>query len=507
MKKFKKINKTVALSALAAVAFGGVAAGTTYALFTSNAEAEVSVTSGRVKVVASASDLKTYSGVDLAGDATDVLEETEVIGTFTNGGTAVLNGTSITLTNVTPGDKVTFKLTVVNHSTVSSKYRTKISATEDTGLFAGLKFSIGGSSTQALGDWEKLDAAEEGGTKIGEYDCSVELPSSAGDEYQGKTCTIAFGVEAIQGNAATHTLVEVSDESELRKALYNAPATGMGVNVVLKDDISLDMVYSYELYNHSAEAGIANLNDYEEGDTLSHYKVGTTSWDDVSSDVSVKSEFGAKYYCSDKRIGRLVVKKNQDVIIDLNGHSLKKADEAATGDWSNTCTDVIANYGKLKVTDSSDSVGTLYGNGFINCGGAVLHNYAGSTMTVEKINVDGNAALQTAGTGQSSVINEGGSVVIDGAKIYETPTTVNASLVKNTANGEITVTGNASLKSTKVINCESGKINLVSGTVESTDSSKYAVKAEETGVVEITDSEVTITGELKTENGGTIVHK
>ena len=128
-------------------------------------------------------------------------------------------------------------------------------------------------------------------------------------------------------------------------------------------------------------------------------------------------------------------------------------------------------------------------------------------MTVEKINVDGNAALQTAGTGQSSVINEGGSVVIDGAKIYETPTTVNASLVKNTANGEITVTGNASLKSTKVINCESGKINLVSGTVESTDSSKYAVKAEETGVVEIADSEVTITGELKTENGGTIVHK
>lgn len=507
MKKFKKINKTIALSALSAVAFGAVAAGTTYALFTSEAKANATITSGKVSVVATASDLKTYSGVDLTGEASDVLEETEVAGEFTNGGTAVLDGTSITLSNVTPGDKVTFKLTVVNHSTVSTKYRTKVSATADTGLFAGLKFSIGGSTTQTLGDWKKLAPAGEGGTTVEEYDCSIELPSSATDKYQGKACTIAFGVEAIQGNAATHTVVKVSNETELRTALHNAPTTGMGVNVVLQNDISLDMVYSYELYNHSADAGVADMDDYAEGYTLSHYKVGTTNWDDVSSDVSVKSEFGANYYCSDKRVGRLVVKKNQDVIIDLNGHALKKTADAAAGDWSNVYTDIIANYGKLKVTDSSATVGTLYGNGFINCGGAVLHNYAGSTLTVEKINVDGNAAAQTAGTGQSSVINEGGSVTIDGAKIYETPTTVNASLVKNTANGEIAVTGNASLKSTKVVNCESGKINLLSGTIESTVSSKYAIKAEQTGIVEITDSGVTITGDVKTENGGTIVHK
>ena len=508
MERTKNLKKSIILSSLAVVAFGSVAAGTTYALFTSKAETNISVTTGKVNVVATASDLKTYSGTNLVGDDTDVLEETEVAGAFANGGTAVLDGTSVTLKNVTPGDKVTFKITVVNHSTVVTKYRTKVTATDDTGLFAGLKLNVGGSSVQTLGDWIKIDAAtDESGTTIGEYDCSIELPSSVGTEYEGKSCTVSFGVEAIQGNAATHKLVEVSNESELRTALYNAPTTGMGVNVVLQDDISLDMVYSYELYDHSSDAGIANMDDYEEGDTLSHYKVGTTNWDEVSTDTSVKSEFGAKYYCSDLRVGRLVVKKNQDIIIDLNGHTLRKINDAAFGDWSNVCTDVIANYGKLKVTDSSSSAGTVMGNGFYNCGGAVIHNYSGSSLTIEKINIDGNAIAQTAGTGQYSVINEGGSVIIDSASIVETPTTVNASLVKNTANGEITVKGTSLLKSTKVINCESGKINLLSGTVESTDTSKYAVKSEGTGVVEITDSAVTITGELKTENGGKIIHK
>lgn len=507
MRKIKKVNKTIILSALSALAFGGVAVGTTYALFTSTAETNVTITTGKVNVVATVTDLKTYSGTNLVGDDTDVLEETSVPGTFTNGGTAVLDGTSIKLNNITPGDKVTFKLSVVNHSTVATKYRTKVTTSGDNDLFAGLNLNIGETSVKTLGDWKNFSAStEESGTTIEEYDCSIELPSTAGAEYQDKSCTINFGVEAIQGNALTHKTVEVSSESDLRTALYNAPTTGMGVNIVLQSDISLDMVYSYELYNHSTDAGILNKDDYEEGDTLSHYKIGTSNWDEVNSEDNDKASFGAKYYCSDKRIGRLVVKKNQDVIIDLNGHTLQKSEDAAFGDWQNVNTDVIANYGKLKVTDSSSSVGTIKGNGFINCGGAVLHNYAGSTLTIEKINVDGNAALQTAGTGQSSIINEGGSVLIDSASIYETPTTVNASLVKNTGNGEITIK-KSSLKSTKVINCESGKIHLLSGSVTSTNESKYAVKAEKTGVVDIIDSKVTISGELKEENGGTIIHK
>ena len=507
MKKRTKISLVLS-SAAAILLAGSIMAGGTYALFTSESKTNIAVTSGTVNVTATISDLKTYSGVNLTGDATtDTISETDEAGKFTNGGTAVYENGTLTLDNVTPGDKVTFKLTVVNHSTVSSKYRTKISKTEDTGLFAGLKFSIGGSSAQALGDWEKLDAADEGGTKIVECDCSVELPSSAGDEYQNKKCTIAFGVEAIQGNAATHTLVEVSNESELRTALYNAPTTGMGVNVVLKNDITLEMLYTAELYNNSKIEGVPLLYDYEEGDTLSHYKVGTTDSEELRSYDGDKKAFGAKYYCHSKMIGRLVVKKNQDVIIDLNGHSLKKADDAHFGDWNIINTDVIANFGKLKVTDSSNSVGTLYGNGFVSCTGAVLHNYVGSTMSVEKIKVDGRASLQSAGTGQYSVVNEGGSIIIDSASIVETPTTVSASLVKNTDNGEITVKGTSELKSTKVVNCKSGKINLLSGTITSTDESKFAVKSEGTGVVEITDSAVTINGELITEDGGKIIHK
>ncbi len=506
MKKMKKINKSILLSSLAVLAFGGIAVSTTYALFTSKAETNVTVTSGKVSVVAEASELKTYSGTNLVGDATDVLAETDVAGVFANGGTAVLNGTKLTLSNVTPGDKVTFKLKITNYSNVLTKYRTKLTASNDTGLFDGLKLDIAGAHYSNLGDWADLAVANEDGTLIGEYDCTVELPSVAENSYQGKSCTIDFGVEAIQGNAATYKVVEVSNESELRTALYNAPTSGIGVNVVLKDNITLDMAYSYELYNHSADDGIANMDDYEEGDTLSHYKYRTSDWDEVNASDNDKASFGAKYYCVDTRVGRLVVKKNQDVIIDLNGHTLMKNPEATHGDWQITNTDIIANYGKLKVTDTSSTAGTLKGNGYYNCGGAVLHNYAGGTLSVEKVNVDGNAANMTQATGQSSIINEGGAVTIDSASVYDTPATVTASLIKNKS-GVVTIKGNSVLSSVKILNCEGGRFVVDSGTLTTTTDTGYAIKAEGMGSVEINDENVTVTGKEKTEGTGSIIHK
>ncbi len=95
----------------------------------------------------------------MVGDETDSFSETDVEGKFTNGGTAALDGTSVTLSNVTSGDKVTFKIKVTNNSYVAIKYCTVISTEEDTGLFSELSFTIGESKFDGLNNkskWTKL---------------------------------------------------------------------------------------------------------------------------------------------------------------------------------------------------------------------------------------------------------------------------------------------------------------------------------------------------------------
>lgn len=200
-KKMRKISKTLILSAAAAVAFGTVAAGTTYALFTSKAEADVSVASGKVSVLANAENLATYSGENLTGNPEkDTLVPTATVGTFTNGGSATLEGSTLTIKNMTPGDKVTFDIRIKNQSNVKSMYRSLVSSIEDSGLRNGLTITVDGE--ELVGSSSKTDYVD---LEVGSDDIivpiSVELPSDASNIYQEKTCKIAYTVEAVQGNA------------------------------------------------------------------------------------------------------------------------------------------------------------------------------------------------------------------------------------------------------------------------------------------------------------------
>lgn len=117
MKKMSKMGKSILLSSLAIVAFGGIAAGTTYALFTSNAETTVSVSTGKVKVDTKVSDIHLYS-LDESTDTTKELAEGAT--TFTNGGTFAYdeNTGAIELDRLTPGDKVEFTITEIGRAHV-----------------------------------------------------------------------------------------------------------------------------------------------------------------------------------------------------------------------------------------------------------------------------------------------------------------------------------------------------------------------------------------------------
>ena len=266
MKKRTKISLVLS-SAAAILLAGSVMAGGTYALFTSESKTNIAVTSGTVDVEASISELKTYSGVDLTGDATtDTISETAEDGKFTNGGTAKINETTgdLELDKVTPGDKVTFQITVKNNSNVAIKYRTIISCEDDTGLFSGLEFTINENKFDGLNNKSNWTQMASSGT-IATLDCEVNLPSDAENEYQDTSCKVSYTVEAVQGNAATsnpdENVIEINNARELGffrdkiNSIYNGTNSFSsdyfeGKTIKLTDDIHLNNV-NWEPINYT----------------------------------------------------------------------------------------------------------------------------------------------------------------------------------------------------------------------------------------------------------------
>ncbi len=206
----KKITKTLVLSASAALMFGAVAVGTTYALFTSEADANVTVTAGKVAVKAEIQNLKLYSLDAESGEAVALASAD----TFTNGGSAILTDLNISLSDVTPGDKVTFDLKVLNSSNVKSKYRTIIQKNNDTGLFNGLVVTVGESTWSngftIISPYTELEPVSEE-TEVETLPITIDFPSDRDNSYQGKACDVSIKLEAVQGN----TKVEEVNENAL----------------------------------------------------------------------------------------------------------------------------------------------------------------------------------------------------------------------------------------------------------------------------------------------------
>lgn len=211
MKSYKKALVascvTIALSA-------SLIAGSTFALFTSDSTTNIAVTSGKVDVVASIGNVKTYSynqdgsKQELKSDAPNENGEYEFIY-----GTATYDAKEnyFAINNVVPGDKITFDVKITNKSTVNVKYSVNVApvvTSEENGapyseeLFNALtKTYTGYDSVAGWTEWKVTDEVKEKTISV-----SIELPydyddfSNEEDSIQGKSCGLAFTVEAVQGN-------------------------------------------------------------------------------------------------------------------------------------------------------------------------------------------------------------------------------------------------------------------------------------------------------------------
>lgn len=246
MKDSNKTNKKrVLLLALTTIGICSTfMVGGTYALFTSESKTNVTVTSGKVDLKATISEFKTLSPetiVDGVGSnyqkGTETTEEGTSKYSFVNGGYASLKDNQITLDNITPGDKVTFKVTLNNESTVNIKYRTSIkNEGDDSKLFDVLKVNIG-KSTSKTSYWTSLAANNQ--PEVTELECSIEMPASLDNDYAGLSAQIAFTVEAVQGNAKTYD--EVTSVDTLKKALEEGKNDiSLANDITLTDDLTLD---------------------------------------------------------------------------------------------------------------------------------------------------------------------------------------------------------------------------------------------------------------------------
>lgn len=244
------MKKKVLLSSIATIALClCLIAGSTFALFTSTSKVDISVTAGEVKMTASITDLTLWSvdADEAKGDETDVIDENghrygyadmTAADKFANGGTAAFDGAVLTMDKITPGDKVEFKVTGSNESNVAIQYRYVIECTEGYKLMSGLVVTVNGVAYESLDSYTSAWADLAVGSDIDPVEISIELPVTAGNEYQKQETNIKVTVEAVQGNAVTEGDVEVTYLAADTAEIQNLIASGES-EIALADDMDL----------------------------------------------------------------------------------------------------------------------------------------------------------------------------------------------------------------------------------------------------------------------------
>lgn len=196
----KSMKRNVIVSAFLAIALClSVVAGATFALFTSSAKVNLSITSATVRLSAvTVENRQMYSLVDVNPDT---LEGTEIDrteeGTFFLGGTVDYSDGTFTINKMAPGDRITFDIKVANESNIPVKYRAVISDPEGSNLTDVLVITVNNEMYLGKSETDYADLA------VGEaavIPVKVELPVSASDDLAGKTVTLTVTVEAIQGS-------------------------------------------------------------------------------------------------------------------------------------------------------------------------------------------------------------------------------------------------------------------------------------------------------------------
>lgn len=199
----KNAKRSVIITAILAIIMcASLAAGATFALFSSSSSVNIAVTSGNVEVTASVVEIQ-KSYVDEHGET--------VNGKLFSGDATFDEGAhTVTLSHVLPKDTVKFKVRVVNGSNVAIKYRMVMSLVEDNGLFSSLDITLNGKKFYGYTSGTKY-ALLEAEQQIADIPVVISLPEGA--TCNNTACKLTYKVEAVQGNASVEDFPEVPENT------------------------------------------------------------------------------------------------------------------------------------------------------------------------------------------------------------------------------------------------------------------------------------------------------
>ena len=364
----KEAWKKTLVPALAAVAFGLVSAGATFALFTDKAEATIEIEAGVVKV----DQAMTVVSVSELGD---VAVAADAEGKYVNsqGGTTFVdpaNASVLHLEKWCPGDKVVLTLAVENESnvTIKTRFAEYHSSTSAKDLYEALDISyqFQGGYSSAIDEtnykfWTLLEAPQTSNHLISTLTITIEFPDgdngdvfgTADNVYQGMNCALVFSQEAVQGNAYTDDTL-----NRINAALSNAAAL-QGKNPTMHDallDLNEEQIEAIEEREYvwgigtdqfyEFDAAPANAREYFKmyesmpaSPTYSVYAVGN-QWTTVSN-FDVNFDAGDVTTITSVTYDRSGATDSKTTIIRTNGGELT----------INAANDTVFHYGYAEIVN------------------------------------------------------------------------------------------------------------------------------------------------------------
>ncbi len=303
MKKLKKTPKLVLLTSLGAIIFGGVAVGSTYALFTSEAETKVTASAGKVSVSSSIELKEAYHPTLINTDGSLANSKNDINNADLN---VEIKNSDVSIAKMLPGDRVTLTVNITNDSNVKIKYREKYSiegTDKDKLLVTGTE--------KMVTNWTSLEA----NGVIDSYDVTIELPTT--ETKQIDQVTISLEVEAVQGNASTEKTIVVTPDTSTVNIEPNSVIYFKAGNYVTKN---------YTFYDKENVTFIGDVGANFERLTINSYSSTDSSL--ANSTLTIKGLEVENILQIDTGDKQTIVEKNTAGNISIN--------ETIGWDWSFT---------------------------------------------------------------------------------------------------------------------------------------------------------------------------
>lgn len=201
----KNAKRSVIITAILAIIMcASLAAGATFALFSSSSSVNIAITSANVEVNADVKVTKTWhedNNVEKPG----LYDTGKAEVTYEN------NQAKLTLSNFVPTDGVKLAVSLKNESTVKIKYRVLLLADRTVGTELLDELDIVMNGMEFRGYTLATEYVElEAGASINDIPVTIVFPKEA-TEGKNTTCNLAIKVDAQQGNAVADNTFDVAE--------------------------------------------------------------------------------------------------------------------------------------------------------------------------------------------------------------------------------------------------------------------------------------------------------